>query len=389
MTATTHPDRVPGKLDPVVSERIRIARTICIFLMMFVHVQAGVADDVNQRPADDWFDIVYFILTRIFGLSSVALLTIVSGYLIVSTLHKLGAVPLIRSKARTLLVPLVAWNLVMLGCLAAYGVLTGKWDAMPALEALPLADALLALTQWPQVVPLWFLRDLFVCCLLSPLLLWGLRRAPLASFGAVAAFAFLGDGALVLQRPPMLLFFAAGMWLRQSGMERGDIDRLSRPIALLLLPVIAVFLGLRLQQGSIAAYSETASTAFDMALRFSMAAFMWQLTIRLSRLRFGALCRELEPYVFFAFCSHAILFDFGQIILRRAFGNYGSDLFPITFFALPIVAMATSVVALQLIRGWPGLLAVLNAGRPSPAWPPRLVAPAPARALPEARQRRT
>ena len=102
------------RLDPQDSDRIRIGRTICIFMMMFVHIQAGVTDDVNARPAEGAFDIAYFLLTRVMGLSSVALLSIVSGYLIVSTIAKMGTLRLYRSKALTLLVPLVAWNLSLI-----------------------------------------------------------------------------------------------------------------------------------------------------------------------------------------------------------------------------------------------------------------------------------
>ena len=304
------------RLDPQDSDRIRIGRTICIFMMMFVHIQAGVTDDVNARPAEGAFDIAYFLLTRVMGLSSVALLSIVSGYLIVSTIAKMGTLRLYRSKALTLLVPLVAWNSVMLACIVGYGLLTGKWDKLPALDAMGLANGFLAITEWPMVVPLWFLRDLFVCCLFTPILLAGLRRAPLATAGALLLFAFFGEPLLLLQRPPLMLFFAAGLWLRDRGLTRDDLDRIAAPLSLALLPIVAVFLVVRMNQGSIFNWSEDASTAFDIALRFSMAAAIWRLTSLLATLRFGKLCRELEPYVFFAFCSHAILFDYGQILLR-------------------------------------------------------------------------
>ncbi|MGB3390096.1 MAG: acyltransferase, partial [Pseudaminobacter sp.] len=65
-------------LSPVsetLSERIRIARTLCIFFMTFVHVQPGIAENVYDRDAG-FFDIVYFILTRLAGLSSVSLLSV-------------------------------------------------------------------------------------------------------------------------------------------------------------------------------------------------------------------------------------------------------------------------------------------------------------------------
>jgi hypothetical protein len=71
---------------------------------------------------------------------------------------------------------------------------------------------------------------------------------------------------------------------------------------------------------------------------------------------------RLEPYAFFLFCSHAILFNFGGIIFRRFFGNYGSDLFPITFFTLPALAVIGAVIGLQIINRSGLLLFLFNAG---------------------------
>lgn len=63
MTASTHPFVPEAMPDPVrgtMSDRIKIARILCIFFMTFVHVQAGIAENVYDRDAG-FFDIVYFI----------------------------------------------------------------------------------------------------------------------------------------------------------------------------------------------------------------------------------------------------------------------------------------------------------------------------------------
>ncbi len=202
-----------------VSDRIKIARTLCIFFMTFVHVQPGIAENVYDRDTG-FFDIVYFILTRLVGLSSVSLLSVVSGYFIVSSLLKAGTGPLIASKLKTLVVPLVAWNVLMFGLLIAYGLLSGNWRDMPDATLLGIANAFFAITEWPLVVPLWFLRDLFVCCLFAPLLYAGLRRFPVATALVVVVFVVFGKDLYIMQRPQLLLFFGIGMWLRMAGPER-------------------------------------------------------------------------------------------------------------------------------------------------------------------------
>ena len=77
---------------------------------------------------------------------------------------------------------------------------------------------------------------------------------------------------------------------------------------------------------------------------------------------------RFEPYAFFLFCSHAVLFYFLAIVFRRFFGNYGSDLFPVTFFSLPCLAVAGAVIGLQIINRSRLLLFLFNAGHGVKPW---------------------
>ncbi|MFU0504493.1 acyltransferase family protein [Pseudaminobacter sp. NGMCC 1.201702] len=347
------------------SDRIKIARTLCIFFMTFVHVQPGIAENVYDRDAG-FFDILYFILTRLAGLSSVSLLSVVSGYFIVSSLLKSGTGKLVFSKLKTLVVPLIAWNALMLVLLAVYGLLSGKWQDMPEFSALGLANAFLAVTEWPLVVPLWFLRDLFVCCLFSPLLYLGLRRFPVATILLLVAFTLFGEGLYILQRPQLLLFFGLGMWLRLAGTSEPKIDRIARVLSIGLVVMVAIFLTVRIERILLSEMDETLRLTLDTLLRVTMAAGFWGLTELIRRSSMADFFMRLEPYAFFLFCSHAILFNFGGIIFRRVFGNYGSDLFPITFFALPVLAVIAAVVGVQMINRSAPMLFLFNAGHRVP-----------------------
>lgn len=350
------------------SDRVKVARTLCIFFMMFVHVQTGIGDQVYDRDAG-LFDMVYFVFSRILGLSSVSLLGIISGYFIVSSLAKAGYGGLLQSKLKTLVVPLVAWNLLMLALLVVYGLLSGKWHDMPPFTAIGLADALLALTRWPLDVPLWFLRDLFMCVVLSPLLLAGLRRAPLLTFLALIAYTAFGDGLYLMQRPQLLLLFATGMWLRIGGLSEAHQDRVATWLALAMVFMVALFIGLRVERIQLGDMNDQLRLTIDTMLRLTMAGGIWLLTDALRTNRIGELLMKLEPYAFVLFCSHSILFTFAGIVFRRFFGNFGSELFPITFFSLPILAVICAVIGLRLIAGSPALLALFNAGHRPPPWP--------------------
>jgi hypothetical protein len=333
--------------------------------MTFVHVQPGIAENVYDRDAG-FFDIVYFMLTRLAGLSSVSLLSVVSGYFIVSSLLKAGTGKLVLSKLKTLVVPLIAWNALMLALLVAYGLLSGKWHDMPEFTALGLANAFLAVTQWPLVVPLWFLRDLFVCCLFAPILYVGLRRFPIAVIAVLVAFTLFGEGLYILQRPQLLLFFALGMWLRLGSLDEKGIDRLACLLSIGLVAMVAVFLAIRIERILLSEMDDTLRLTLDTLLRVTMAAGFWMLTEFIRRSWAAALFTRLEPYAFFLFCSHAILFNFGGILFRRVFGNYGSDLFFITFFSLPVLAVIAAVIGLQIVNRSTLLLFLFNAGHRVP-----------------------
>jgi hypothetical protein len=352
-------------VPPALSERVRIARFLCIFLMMFVHVQPGIAENVYDRDAG-LFDVVYFVFSRLLGLSSVSLLSVVSGYFIVASLAKSGVLRLILSKLRTLVVPLLAWNVLMLALLAAYGLLTGKWQDMPEFSAMGIANALLALTHWPLDVPLWFLRDLFVCCVLSPLVYFGLKRLPVTTIALLVVYTVFGEDLLILQRPQLLLFFGLGMWMRIAGTDTPTIDRLSRVLAVGLVVMVAIFLTIRIDRILLSEMDETLLLTLDTSLRVTMAGGFWLLTGAIRNSALAAVCTRLEPYAFFLFCSHAILFNFAGIVFRRFFGNYGSDLFPITFFTLPFLAVGAAVIGLHVIGGSRTLLFLFNAGHAAP-----------------------
>ena len=355
------PNDAVAPVGKAMSDRIKIARTLCIFFMTFVHVQAGIAENVYDRDAG-FFDIVYFILTRLMGLSSVSLLSVVSGYFIVSSLLKAGAGQLNVSKFRTLVAPLVAWNLLMLALLAAYGVMSGNWRDMPEFSAIGIANALLAVTGWPLVVPLWFLRDLFVCCLFAPVLYLGLRRFPVATILLLVAFTLFGENLYVLQRPQLMLFFGLGMWLRIADASEEGIDRVANFLAIGLVAMVAIFLTLRIERILLSEMNDTLRLTLDTLLRVTMAAGFWKLTELIRRSALSEPFMRFEPYAFFLFCSHALLFNFGGIVFRRAFGNYGSDLFPITFFALPCLAVIAAIVGLNVTNRSAFLIFLFNAG---------------------------
>src|SRR5690606_28644574 len=149
---------------------------------------------------------------------------------------------------------------------------------MPEFSMMGMADALLALTQWPLDVPLWFLRDLFVCCVFAPLLYVGLKRIPIATMLALVAFMVLGEDLLIMPPPQLLLFFGLGMGLCVAGTGGRQLERIALVLTVGLAVVVAVFLSVRIDRILLSEMDPTLRLALDALLRITMAGGFWLLT---------------------------------------------------------------------------------------------------------------
>lgn len=193
------------------------------------------------------YDFVYEFLNTAFMQMAVPLFFFISGYLFFCKTTNFGLMEYgqkMKKRARTLLLPYVFWNLVMIavmyfGQILFPGLLSGNnmmiadysikdwimsfWDISYRTGGLHL----------PMNGSLWFIRDLMVVMVLSPLIwltvkylkYWGVMILMLAWFsGWDGPFTGLSAGAM--------FFFAAGAWF---GINRVEFVRKIRTACILLL----------------------------------------------------------------------------------------------------------------------------------------------------------
>ncbi|WP_119681318.1 hypothetical protein [Indioceanicola profundi] len=88
------------------------------------------------------------------------------------------------------------------------------------------------------------------------------------------------------------------------------------------------------------------------------------LAVALARSAVGPWLGRLEPYVFFLFCSHTLVFSLFWDLWRPAFGGYYAPGYPVFFLMAPVAAFGLAIVGMRILD-WaaPGLLAVINGGR--------------------------
>ncbi|MEE9319692.1 MAG: acyltransferase [Granulosicoccus sp.] len=358
--------------------RIAMTRVVCILGMIYVHVPTGHPDSVVYALSlAQWGTTIQGFLIEGIGRASAALLSIVSGYLTAVALSKQGATSsaLYRRRFESIIVPMILWGAITI---AVYGLISLTRETFLNFEHQSLFSAALTyvnfvafLTDIPvgPTMHLSFLRDLFVCILLSPLLVFVLRRAAIPVLVALA-FLYLADiETFVILRPLVLFAFAIGLHLALSHARMELLDD-AWPLWLLLSAVATISL-LLYNGGAMSGLDEifqrfgldTKESFLYPLSRVFGALAIWTVLSRLVGTRWQGWIESMTPYLFAAYCSHYLMLTLMWFGLWQP--AFGSDRFYMVWFlAAPLVTM---LVAWSIVNGtaivWPNAAARLTGGR--------------------------
>ena len=336
---------------------ILICRVLCIFLMMAVHFGPGHHEPtaLNSGPLAAlglvWID----YLSR----ASVAVLSVISGYLLAGTRSNLSA--LASAKAQALILPMMAWNLVFIGIkiLAAAAGVGAAISVQGPVEALSLVTGALGQTANPS---LFFLRDLFVASLIVYLVLPLLTRpqilVPTMVITLFAAESVLDLSHPVIFRPTILLFVALGALLRCQGATLTD---LSSPR--IVLPMVGVTLGLWM--GLSVQDSPDLQALANVMKRMSLVFLMFYVARYLVGTRAGHWIGQSAALAFPTYLCHAILFGVIWIGYRSIGGDAMGWQYVTLLAAAPFVAFAAGAALTRIARALPSALQIALTGRKS------------------------
>lgn len=369
LTAMTPPDQ--PALAQSTSLRIRVARPLCIFFMVWVHVNPGIAEFdpfTHSLGFADWYR---FFFADGVGRTSIGLLAIASGFLAISTGRVFPFSAFAKKRVRSLLIPMVAWSAILLmAYLAGEQVKEGyleqqvgepwSWAHVP--------DWLFGITDHPANFPLGFLRDLFLCALLTPVFVLAMRKLAVPVLAVLfvlmvthAPTPFLGNN--------IPMFYALGVWLALNGQSmEGWIDRHAGKVIAAFLIYAAFITGFRfytVMQDN--ALFQPVFLGFLEVQRLFGAAAFWAIAGLISRQSWRSLITRFEPYAFFVFCSHIIFSTVFWIPYSAIIGGYYSPTYPLFFSVTPVLVYVAAVLtALFLAKYMAPISTVLNGGRPLP-----------------------
>lgn len=160
---------------PQTSAAITTIRPLLILFMMLAHVFALDSDSLllgaNPLNFSNWLTV---FLKSALAKSGVPLLSLISGYLAVLSLRNYGYLRLLGRKAKRLVWPLIWANLLCIILITYPGQAANpgfRADlSIYPFDAYGWFQAIFAFYKLPANQPLFFLKDLFTCFLLLPLL---------------------------------------------------------------------------------------------------------------------------------------------------------------------------------------------------------------------------
>ncbi|MBW6425253.1 acyltransferase [Rhizobium sp. XQZ8] len=349
-------------VDQNISSRINLMRILLISGIVFVHVPYDQATSPYLGP-NGFFDWLRVFLGDSLFRVGVPCLSAISGYLLFQRgLDKFDYGKTLRSKAKTVALPFLLWNLGLLAVVLiiqrlgmGIGYFPDLWSASPR-EFLSYAFATEGL---PVDIPLYFLRDLIVCLLLSPVLAFLVRRFPAPTLGVLFLLAVMPNLTLVIVLKKTILFsFTLGVFLALNRIDLKAIDRFAG-VGTAATVAAAVLL-------SIAQYRTGPDFpwAVDMvrnALSMAGAFGFWLLSAFVIRSSIGQRLANTGSLSFWIFCAHYPLLVGLWMVWNRVMGDAA---YPVFYLGAVTTSLIILVVSNSLVsRHLPGVYEVLTGSR--------------------------
>ncbi|HET8613005.1 MAG TPA: acyltransferase [Sphingomonas sp.] len=369
---------VSRESEPPVRAAIGVVRVLAILGIVYVHAWTGRSAEHLNALSGTPQGLLRWALIELLGRSAVPLLGAISGFLVAPSIARRGYRGFIGTKARTILAPMLLWNVIamtLVGAFATWGRLKGPVPSGP-MEALDWLGCITGPN--PINVQIAFLRDLFLCMAAAPLLtrtgdrrLWAVWALAVAWSVAPAVFP-------LMLRPPILVFFVSGMLARRYGLpERiANWPLLAACAPFLLLVPVKIGMSAGAQ-----AWGQThphLANLIDLPFRFAAALALWRIAIALAPRGAGKAILRAEPYAFLLFCAHlTFIWLFGPLIGLWT-GKLGAPLYPAFLLLQPLLVLPATIALGRTLQALsPRLAGLLSGGRLATPLP-RAPAPIPA-----------
>ncbi len=272
-----------------------------------------------------------------------------------------------RSRVRSILVPYLIWNTIDL-IIQSVGQLvpqtkrffTGATFDIQSYSIYTVADAYLGFDIGPINYPLWFLRDLMILIVVSPLLYYLATR-----FGALVVLpcVFLWIGVFeelsVFVSREALVFFLVGLWLSRKTLDNG--------------------IRITLRLGNVLLYTYLSSAIVEAVVLTTSydVCYLHQVNILLGILSMFVIFARLDkqslasvvltllaPVSFFVYLAHGSVITAYKKLLYISVNPQSDPMFIMIYFGVPFLTICTLVFTyFTMAKYCPSMLSRLTARR--------------------------
>lgn len=339
------------------SRRLAMLRFPLIVGVVYIHAY----DVTAAGQPTPWLDFVRNLMSQ--GLARVAVPTffLMSGYLFFmgAEFSFVRYRAKLRSRLNTLLVPLVLWNLIALAIFglaqalpATRGYFSGSNAPIASYSPFDYVAAILGIGRPPIAYQFWFLRDLILLVIFSPLLNVLLRTAPRVFLVALGACWFADVWPDAVPSLDAVLFFSLGARASIAGRRIFALD--ARGPWLLAFYIVVVVCDALTQSQAMNPYLHRVGILLGVGSAL-------YLTSRFARYRDSLVA--LGASSFFVYAAHEPILTIARKLAIHALRPTQWSAI-VLYLALPAVLIAFLVVLYRRIeRALPTTTRVLCGGR--------------------------
>ena len=323
-------------ISPVTtSEVISQLRFPLIVLVTYAHSYGAVSGDYSLLSQGwDGYAVLRLLVSQTLVKVVVPVFFIISGYLFFRNVDEWNVAVYgrkLRRRAKSLLLPYLVWNVLMAVKLRAFGwtVLWAFWQkAGRQIDWLGMENTMTA----PADMPLWFLRDLMVVTLFTPIIYICLRRLGAWLMGALTVVYLSGVGAFAVPGLSVyaLYFFSLGAWL--------GIRKVSPIEASLRLETAAYVLSVVLGVAMLLAWQTRMFSSLMLGFRLTGAVAVFCLAYRLLS---ATSCRLPQPVcrsAYFIYLAHYVFFlSFVDVGIFRMLGSESAAALSVHYLLAPLL----------------------------------------------------
>lgn len=361
-----------------ISQTISFARIVLIIGLVFLHYDQY--PDVSANPfsgmAAGGHQIATFVnsFTLFFFFSVVPLLSMVSGWLFFSFDADTAGASLrqrISRRFSSIYLPMVFWNILFLSLLALLfawkpnypllGQMNIRFDHATLMD---YVNAIFGITRHPVGFQFWFVRDLFVTALVSPLLWLSLKHTPYLGMAVLGVAWIIGSNLFIFFRTDVVFFFYLGGFLRIRQVPL----HIGRKTSWYLLAAYLGVVTLRTFAPMLIDLSAHRPELLDTAtrsMRLLGVLACWGCFQQWSRTRTGAAIARFGGLAFFLHSAHFPLIAEVKILLWPLLPSHSDGWLIAHYFASVSITVVIGVsIGLLLARKAPAVFALMNGGRP-------------------------